>query len=121
MVKTYLTGGNKMAFLDRRRAERFDCALEIEEVNKQPCPYTYLRDISHLGAQIETSYQFAMGNSIEVGLSLPAETGVGKRAYRLAGRVVWIIESEQGPKRYRIGLSFFNPFTEATKILSQFH
>ena len=110
-----------MELMDRRRAKRFNCALELEEVNKQPCPYTFLKDISHLGAQIETSYPFDMGNSIEVALSLPAETGVGKRAYRLAGRVAWIIESEQGPKRYRIGISFSTPFTEATKILGQFH
>jgi hypothetical protein len=110
-----------MGHVDRRRAERFNCDLEIEEVNKQPCPYTYLRDISHLGAQLETSHQFATGNSIEVGLSLPAETGVGKNAYRLAAQVVWIIESAQGPKRYRLGLSFFTPFTETTKILGQLH
>jgi hypothetical protein len=111
---------NTMSRVDRRRVERFDCSLEIEEVNGRPCPYTFLKDISHLGAQLETSYHLAIGNPIDFGLSLPpAETD--KKAYHFAGQVVWIMESGHGPKRYRVGVSFLKPFSETTKILGQLH
>jgi hypothetical protein len=109
-----------MGFLNRRREARVLCVLGIREINGQHCPDTYLVDISAIGAQLETGRSLAIGEAVEFDLpqmgEVPEENGV----HRFAGQVVWVKEATPDPQRYRIGLSFFHPFSETTKILAKF-
>jgi Tfp pilus assembly protein PilZ len=109
-----------MNALERRQEERILCVLGVGRINGQPCPDTYLTDISSIGAQLETGYSLAIGDSVDFDLSQAAETPEEKETYVFAGQVVWIKESEPARKRYRIGLSFFTPFNETNKILAKF-
>ncbi len=109
-----------MGHLDRRREGRILCVLGVGEINGQSCPDTYLLDISSIGAQLETGYSLAIGEAVEFDLPQMAEAPEEKGAYRFAGRVVWVKEAVPDPKRFRIGLSFFTPFSETTKILAKF-
>ncbi len=108
-----------MEFIERRREQRILCALGVGEINGRSCPDTYLIDISSIGAQLETGHSLEIGEPVEFNLSPPAETPEEK-AYRFAGQVVWKKESEPDLNRYRIGLSFFVPFKETTKVLEKF-
>lgn len=108
-----------MNVLERRREERIRCVLGIGKINGQSCPNTYLTDISSIGAQLETGYSLAIGDSVDFDLSQAAETPE-EGTYVFAGQVVWIQESEPDLKRYRIGLSFFTPFNETNKVLAKF-
>ena len=108
-----------MGFLDRRRETRILCVLGVGEINGQSCPDTYLLDISAIGAQLETASALAIGEAVEFDLPQMAEAPE-ERDYRFAGRVVWVKEAAPELKRYRIGLSFFTPFNETTKILAKF-
>jgi len=107
-----------MNALDRRREERVRCKLKVEEVNRRSCPGTYLLDISSLGAQLETRYPIAIGDSAEFGLSLPSVRPKENEAYRFAGRVAWIKRIDLAPMRYRIGLSFFTQINAWKKFLA---
>jgi hypothetical protein len=109
-----------MGFLDRRREARILCVLGVGEINGQSCPDTYLLDISSIGAQLETGYSLTIGEAVEFGLPQMAEAPEEKGGYRIAGRVVWVKEAVPDPKRFRIGLSFFTPCSETTKILEKF-
>lgn len=107
-----------MNALDRRREERIPCKVKVGEVNGQSCPGTYLLDISSLGAQLETGYPIAIGDSAEFGLSLPSGRPEEKEAYRFAGQVAWIKRTDLAPRRYRIGLSFFTQINAWKKFLA---
>ena len=109
-----------MEDLERRRKERIRCILGVGKINGESCPNTFLTDISSIGAQLETGYSLAIGDPVEFYLSPAVETREEKEAYLIAGRVVWIKESEIDLKRFRIGLSFSTPIREATEILAQF-
>jgi len=109
-----------MGHLDRRREGRVLCVLGVGEINGQSCPDTFLLDISSIGAQLETGYSLAIGDPVEFVLPQVAEVPEERGACRIAGQVVWIKEAVPDPKRYRIGLSFFAPISEATKILAKF-
>jgi hypothetical protein len=61
-----------------------------------------------------------VGDAVDFDLSQAAEAPEELGAYVFAGQVAWIKESEPDRKRYRIGLSFFTPFRETTKVLEKF-
>jgi hypothetical protein len=109
-----------MEFLERRREQRILCVLGVGKLNGQPCPDTYLIDISSLGAQLETGRPLAIGDSVDFHLSPAVDAPEEMGAYVFAGQVVWIKESEPDHQRYRVGLSFFSPCRETTKILAKF-
>ena len=109
-----------MGFLNRRREARVLCVLGVGEINGHTCPDTYLVDISSIGAQLETGRSLAIGAAVEFDLPQVAEAPEEKGAYHFAGRVVWVKEAAPEPKRYRIGLSFFTPFGDTTKVLAKF-
>ena len=109
-----------MGFLERRREARVLCVLEVGEINGHTCPDAYLVDISSIGAQLETGRSLAIGEAVEFDLPQMAGAPEEKGAYHFAGRVVWVKETVPHPKRYRIGLSFFAPFGDTTKVLAQF-
>jgi hypothetical protein len=109
-----------MVFLDRRREARVMCVLGVGAINGQSCPDTYLVDISSIGAQLETGHSLGIGEAVEIDLPQMAEAPEDREGYRFSGRVVWVKEAVPELKRFRIGLSFFQPFREATKILANF-
>lgn len=109
-----------MEALERRREERIRCILGVGEINGKSCPNTFLTDISSIGAQLETGVSLEIGDAVEVGLSPSVEAPAEEGRYRLTARVAWVRASEPDPRRYRIGLRFFAPLSEATKILAKF-
>jgi hypothetical protein len=109
-----------MEFRERRREERILCVLGVGKINGQPCPDTYLLNLSSVGAQLETGYSLAVGDAVDFDLSLAAEATEELGAFVFAGQVMWVKESQPELKRYRIGLSFFTPFRETTKVLEKF-
>ena len=109
-----------MQGLERRRKERIRCILGVGKINGQTCPHTFLTDISSIGAQLETDFSLTIGDPVEFYLSPATETPAAKEAYLIAGQVVWIKESELDLQRFRIGLLFSTPISEATEILAQF-
>lgn len=109
-----------MENLERRRKERIRCILGVGKINGQSCPNTFLTDISSIGAQLETGYSLTIGEPVEFYLSPATETPAEKEAYLIAGQVVWIKECEPDLNRFRIGLIFSTPISEATEILAQF-
>ena len=112
-----------MEHSERRREKRIRCVLGVWDINGQSCANTFLTDISSIGAQIETPQSLEIGEPVEIGLSPPAEASSESDEdgpYRLTGQVAWIRPSEPAPGRFRIGLSFFTPIIEATRILAKF-
>jgi hypothetical protein len=109
-----------MEILERRREKRIRCVLEVGDINGQICANTFLTDISSIGAQLETPQSLEIGEPVEIGLSQAEAAPEEDGPYRLTGQVAWIRPTEPAPGRYRIGLSFFTPIIEATKILAKF-
>ena len=105
---------------DRRREERIQCVLGVEEVNDQPVEGTYLLDIASFGAQMETNFIMAVGDSVKLSIAIPATKPEDRIVYHLSGQVVWIKEGKSAPERHRIGLSFFTPYRETAQILEHF-
>lgn len=91
-----------------RRVQRFPVRLPLFELNGQSAPDSYLVDISSLGAQLESP--------VSVGLRAPVEFVVRfpwmEKEVRLAGHTKWIKPLIGKPGRFRMGLSFFNPYWE---------
>lgn len=100
-----------MSFL-RRRVERHRFFLEVLEIKERLDSKTMILDVSPLGAQLETDYSLSVNDLFQFTLSLP--TGP---AY-FTGRVVWTQELPNESNRYRIGISFLNPYRGFNDLLA---
>ncbi|RJR32613.1 MAG: hypothetical protein C4567_18230 [Deltaproteobacteria bacterium] len=109
-----------MEIRERRREERILCVLGVGKINGQLCPDTYLLNFSSVGAQLETGYSLAVGDAVDFDLSQEVDSPGEQGAYVFAGQVMWVKESHPEQKRYRVGLSFFSPLRETTRILEKF-
>lgn len=78
---------------EKRSSQRISVFLEIKEIDrKPPQDDVYLLNFSETGVKIETPFQYAPGDRLEVVFYLPDKvTVIGRK-----GRVIWV--SPHGPK-----------------------
>jgi hypothetical protein len=100
----------------RRRTARYKLSIKVAEVEGRPEGQTSIIDISPQGAQLETNFSLEIKELIE--FSLP--TLEGGNVTVLTGRVVWVRKVSADPERYRLGLSFINPFRGLSRFLFGF-
>ena len=91
-----------------RKVQRYPVRLPLFELNGQPAPDSYLVDISSLGAQLESPMSFGARTPVDFMVRFPWM----ENELRLAGQVRWIKPLIGKPGRFRMGLSFFNPYWE---------
>jgi len=87
-----------------RRAQRYPVNLEVKAINGKPVADTFLKDLSALGARLESPTPLAPKIRVDVSFFLPAAA----QETRVAGAVVWVKPLVEAPGRYQMGLQFFN-------------
>jgi hypothetical protein len=93
---------------DQRRVQRFPVRLPLFELNGQPAPDSYMVDISSLGAQLESPMSFGVNVPVDFVVRFPWM----ENELRLGGKIRWVKPLIGKPGRFRMGLSFFNPYWE---------
>jgi hypothetical protein len=88
---------------ERRRAKRTVELLGIKEINQQPGAGTFIKDLSPLGAKLETPLSFLPGDTVEFSYLRPGE----EREIHHWGQVVWVLPSPDKPGHFLMGIEFF--------------
>lgn len=87
-----------------RRAQRYTVNYEVKAINGKPVADTFVKDLSALGARLESPTPLSPKIPVDVSFFLPAL----HQETRVAGAVVWVRPLVESPGRYQMGLQFFN-------------
>ncbi|MBW1918296.1 MAG: PilZ domain-containing protein [Deltaproteobacteria bacterium] len=91
-----------------RRSRRYLIQVELLELNNKPGAGNYLRDLSAMGARLETATSFVARTPVEFTFILPGE----EEAMRLGGQVVWARPVIGKLSRYLVGVKLFQTLWE---------
>jgi Tfp pilus assembly protein PilZ len=95
-----------------RQAQRYTAKMVVTKINGQPVSDAFLLDISAMGAKLESPAPMPLRNPIELVVLLPwAQTEAN-----LAGVVTWIQPSGASPRRYLMGIEFYQRFWDIDQL-----
>jgi hypothetical protein len=87
-----------------RRAQRYPVNFEVKTINGKPVADTFVKDLSAMGARLESPIPLPTKIRVDLSFFLPALS----QETRVAGAVVWVKPMVEAPGRYQMGLQFFN-------------